>query len=87
MNKEVIKNATTGKIFDGVVVATKNIKTVIVTVTSTHRHPLYKKAVKTTRRFAAHNDSLTLAVGDHVRIKETRPISKTKHFRVLEKAV
>jgi small subunit ribosomal protein S17 len=81
MNNEKIK----GKIFTGEVVSAKTPKTVIVAIISMHRHPLYKKAVRKTRRFAVHNESLTLAVGDTVRIQETKPISKTKHFIVLEK--
>lgn len=81
MNNEKIK----GKIFTGVVVSAKTPKTVIVAIVSMHRHPLYKKAVRKTRRFAAHNESLALAIGDNVRIQETKPISKTKHFIVLEK--
>lgn len=90
MNKETPKEKTMitkGKIFGGVVVSAKTPKTVIVAVISSHRHPLYKKAVRTTRRFAAHNETLALIIGDKVRIKETKPISKTKHFMVLDKVV
>jgi small subunit ribosomal protein S17 len=74
-----------GKIFTGKVVSAKTPKTIIVAVSSTYQHPLYKKAIRTTRRFSVHNESLTVAVGDTVRIQETKPISKTKHFIVIEK--
>jgi small subunit ribosomal protein S17 len=88
MNKQETKGPPpkAGKILTGVVMSVKNIKTVIVAVISSHRHPLYKKATRKTRRFAVHNESMTLAVGDTVRIQETKPISKTKHFIVLAKA-
>jgi small subunit ribosomal protein S17 len=74
-----------GKIFTGEVVSNRTPKTVIVAVTSMHRHPIYKKAVRRTRRFPVHNESVQCAIGDTVRIQETKPISKTKHFIVLEK--
>ena len=74
-----------GKILTGTVVSAKTPQTVIITVASTHRHPLYKKAIRRTRRMAVHNTSLTLVVGDMVRVAETKPISRTKHFIVLEK--
>ena len=74
-----------GKIFTGEVVSVKTIKTVVVAVISTYRHPLYKKLVRKTKRFMAHNESLMLAVGDTVRIGETKPISRSKHFIVLNK--
>jgi small subunit ribosomal protein S17 len=74
-----------GKVLEGTVVSAKTPMTVIVAVTSVHRHPLYKKAVKRTKHFAAHNVDLSLAAGDVVVIQETKPISKTKHFKVVEK--
>ena len=74
-----------GKILTGTVVSVHTPQTVIVTIASTHRHPLYKKAVRRTRRLPVHNASLTLIEGDMVRIQETKPISRTKHFTVLEK--
>ena len=74
------------KVFSGTVVSLATKKTVIVALTKVRRHPLYKKAIKRTRRFAAHNESLTLTVGDKVEIMETRPVSRTKHFIVTKKA-
>lgn len=69
----------------GEVVSTKGAKVVIVRMERIRRHPLYKKAIRKTKRFAAHNESLMLAVGDRVEIAETKPISKTKHFNVVKK--
>ena len=74
-----------GKMFVGKVVSTKNTKTVIVAILSTSRHPLYKKAVRSEKRLAAHNESLQLTVGDRVQIAQHKPISKTKHFIVVGK--
>ena len=73
------------KEFVGKVASVKTQKTVIVEVIQFHRHPLYQKAVKRTRRFPAHVEGIELAVGDSVRITETKPVSKTKHFIVKEK--
>jgi len=69
----------------GVVMSTKMKNTIIVAVTTMTRHPLYKKAVKHTSRFAVHNEGLEVAVGDTVRITQIRPMSKTKHYKVVEK--
>ncbi|MEK7129631.1 MAG: 30S ribosomal protein S17 [Patescibacteria group bacterium] len=71
--------------FIGTVVSTGRTKTVTVAVVHTRRDPLYKKQVRRTRRYAAHNESMALTVGDTVRIVSTRPVSKTKHFVVKEK--
>ncbi len=67
------------------VVSMKMQKTVIVEMVHVSRHPLYRKAVKKTKRFAAHVENMELAVGDTVKVLETKPISKTKHFIVTEK--
>lgn len=65
----------------GKVVSTKMNKTVIVEVERLVIHPMYKKRVKKTQRFAAHNE-LELKLGDTVEIVSTKPYSKTKKFRV-----
>ncbi len=67
----------------GKVVSTKMNKTVIVEVERLVVHPIYKKRVKKTNRFAAHNE-LELKIGDTVEIVETKPYSKTKKHKVLE---
>lgn len=67
----------------GEVVSTKMEKTAVVEVTRRKVHPLYKKAVKATRRYKAH-DELGVAEGDRVRITETRPLSGHKRFKIVE---
>ena len=58
-------------------------KTIVVAVTSNVKHPLYKKVVKITKKFKAHDENNECKIGDTVEIMETRPISKTTHFRLL----
>ncbi len=73
----------------GLVVSDKMDKTVVVEVTSKVQHRLYKKFVKRTVRFKAHDENNECKVGDTVRIMETRPLSKDKNWRVakiIEKA-
>ncbi len=65
----------------GVVISDKMDKTVVVRVSRSFRHPLYKKVVHTHKKYKAH-DELGARVGDQVRIVESRPISKTKHWVV-----
>lgn len=67
----------------GRVVSDKMDKTVVVAVESTSRHPLYKKTIKRTTKFHAHDEAGEAKVGDLVRIMETRPLSKTKRWRVV----
>lgn len=68
----------------GRVVSDKMDKTVIVAVEYTRPHPLYKKAMKRTSKFAAHDERNLCKIGDIVRIEETRPLSKTKRWIVRE---
>ncbi len=68
----------------GTVVAKKMKKTVTVQVERQVRHPLYKKIVRRRTTFLVHDETEKCRVGDTVRIIETRPISKTKRWRVLE---
>ncbi len=68
----------------GLVVSDKGDKTVIVAMEWRQRHPLYRKSVRRITRFHAHDEQNTCRVGDQVRIMETRPISKTKRWRVVE---
>lgn len=68
----------------GRVVSTKMQKTVVVAVESLKPHPLYKRAVRQTKRFKAHDEHNSCQEGDVVRIAETRPLSKEKRWRVLE---
>ena len=77
------------KVLVGTVVSDKMEKTIVVEVESKVAHPLYKKVVKRTKRFKAHDENNEAAVGDKVEIVETRHLSKDKYFRlvrVIEKA-
>ena len=72
------------KIRTGVVVSDKMDKTVVVLVKTTRRHPLYKKVVRHSRKFKAHDEGNTCRIGDTVMIIETRPLSRDKRWRVAE---
>ena len=68
----------------GVVVSDKGDKTIVVSVDVTKLHPTYKKVVRRSRKFHAHDEQNQAGVGDVVRIVETRPLSKTKNWRLAE---
>lgn len=68
----------------GTVVSDKMDKTVVVSIADTVKHPLYKKIVKRTVRLKAHDETNSCGIGDRVEIMETRPLSKDKHWRVVE---
>ncbi len=68
----------------GKVVSDKMDKTVVVAIQDNVRHPLYKKIIKRTVKFKAHDEQNACGVGDTVMIMETRPISKDKRWRVVE---
>lgn len=68
----------------GVVTSNKMEKTVVVSVETLVEHPLYKKRIKQTAKFKAHDEQNQCKIGDRVRIMETRPISKDKRWRVME---
>ncbi|MFI3228865.1 MAG: 30S ribosomal protein S17 [Bacillota bacterium] len=73
----------------GVVVSDKMDKTIVVAVETRVKHPLYKKFIKSTKKFKAHDAENVCAIGDKVEIMETRPLSKDKNWRlvtILEKA-
>jgi len=66
----------------GHVVSNKMDKTVVVVVQRTRRHPLYGKVIRLSKRYKAHDEDNACQMGDEVRIVESRPYSKDKHFRV-----
>ncbi len=72
------------KVYQGTVVSDKMDKTVTVLVETHVQHALYNKRVKSSKKFKAHDENEICKVGDVVRIMETRPLSATKHFRVVE---
>ncbi|MEB3121679.1 MAG: 30S ribosomal protein S17 [Snowella sp.] len=68
----------------GVVVSDKMDKTVVVAIENRSPHPKYGKIVVKTKKFKAHDEDNQCKEGDRVRIQETRPLSKTKHWKVAE---
>ena len=68
----------------GVVVSDKMDTTIVVSSEVREKHPLYGKFVKRTTKFVAHDDKNECGIGDTVRIMETRPLSKTKNWRLVE---
>ncbi|MBN9482350.1 MAG: 30S ribosomal protein S17 [Bacteroidetes bacterium] len=68
----------------GIVSSDKMDKTITVAVERKVKHPIYGKFVKKTTKFHAHDDAQTAGIGDTVRIMETRPLSKTKRWRLVE---
>jgi len=68
----------------GVVSSTKMQKTIVVSSVKRVKHPLYGKFVLSTKRYKAHDENNDCNVGDKVRIMETRPLSKTKRWRLVE---
>ncbi len=68
----------------GIVVSNKMQKSIVVEVERRVKHPKYGKFVKKTSRFAAHDEKDECGIGDTVRIAETRPLSKTKCWRLVE---
>ena len=68
----------------GRVVSDKMDKTVVIAIEDNVRHPLYKKIMKRTVKFKAHDEENACGIGDKVQVMETRPLSKDKHWRVVE---
>ena len=72
------------KILNGVVVSDKGNKSITVIVERKSQHPVLKKVVKTKKKYHVHDENNAYKMGDKVSIIESRPISKTKRFKVLE---
>jgi len=72
------------KIREGLVVGDKMDKTVVVAVEDRVKHALYGKIIRRTTKYKAHDESNACGVGDRVRLMETRPLSATKRWRVVE---
>ena len=72
------------KVMTGRVVSDKMQKTVVVAVQRTKRHRLYSKVIRTVKKYKAHDEDGTCHEGDWVRIQESRPMSATKRWRVIE---
>jgi small subunit ribosomal protein S17 len=72
------------KVREGLVVSDKMDKTVVVAVEDRFKHPLYGKVVRRTSKLKAHDEQNAAVVGDRVLVMETRPLSATKRWRVVE---
>ncbi len=72
------------KVREGIVVSDRMVDTVVVAVIERVRHPRYGKTVQRTKKLYAHDGGADAHVGDRVRVQETRPLSKTKRWRVTE---
>ena len=79
---EVTRNSR--KVRQGVVVSDANDKTIVVQIKERKPHPIYKKMMTSTKKFHAHDEKNDAHVGDKVSLMETRPLSKTKRWRVVE---
>ena len=68
----------------GIVTSNKMDKTIVVKVEESRRHPLYGKTTKISKKFMAHDEKNECSIGDKVKIMETRPLSKSKRWRLVE---
>jgi small subunit ribosomal protein S17 len=90
MSETSTETAVTGtergnrKVREGLVVSDKMDKTVVVAVEDRVQHPLYGKTIRRTQKYKAHDEANSCGVGDRVLLMETRPLSATKHWRVVE---
>ena len=73
------------RVLEGVVVSDKNDKTIVVKVERRLRHPVFKKTVRVSKKYHAHDEKNEAKTGEIVRIQETRPISKQKRWALVEK--
>ena len=71
------------RILQGTVISAAMDKTIVVRVDRRFQHPVYKKYIKRSKKFAAHDEADACKVGDAVRIRECRPKSKSKHWEVI----
>ena len=83
--KKEIEKIEKGNILKGIVVSDKMDKTVVVSVSNFIKHPKYGKYYKVSKKYKAHDEENKFKVGDKVEIIETRPISKDKKFKVINK--
>ena len=82
--KEETVERTTRKVREGLVVSDKMDKTVVVSVEDRVKHALYGKVMRRTSKLKAHDEQNQCGIGDRVQIMETRPLSATKRWRVVE---
>ena len=84
MEEQAVKAKAHKRSFVGLVTSDKMDKTIVVTVSTKRMDTLYKKYVTWTKKYKAHDENGVAAMGDTVKIMETRPLSATKHFRLVE---
>ena len=72
------------KVYQGRVVSDKRDKTITVDVETKRNHPVYRRRINYSKKYKAHDENNSAKTGDIVRIMETRPLSKDKHFRLVE---
>lgn len=85
---EAVQNKESGrnyrKVREGLVVSDKMDKTIVVELEDRKKHPLYGKVMRTTKKVKAHDEQNAAGVGDRVLLMETRPLSATKRWRLVE---
>lgn len=84
MKEAETKQEVTGRVREGVVVSSKMQKTIVVLVTRLLQHPKFKKVIKRHIKYAAHDEKNEAKEGDRVQIVESRPLSKTKRWRLVK---
>ena len=84
MSTTMIEATAKGRLVTGTVVSDKMDKTIVVKVERTVPHLKYKKSMKKTTKLYAHDETNSCKIGDTVKIQETRPLSKTKTWKVIE---
>ena len=84
MNKEKTTTEKRGKVLSGTVESVSSVDTIKVSVMRYVKHPKYKKFIKRVKKYLVHDEGNTKKVGDKVLIRESRPISKRKHFIVVK---
>ncbi|SDQ32419.1 30S ribosomal protein S17 [Carnobacterium viridans] len=75
------------KVYQGRVVSDKMDKTIVVVIETQKKHSRYGKRIKYSKKYKAHDENNVAKIGDIVKIMETRPLSSTKHFRLVEVVV
>ena len=71
------------RVMQGVVVSDKGDKTIVVTIERMFKHPLYKKFIRRSKKYHAHDENNSFKIGDQVSIRECKPISKLKRWEVV----
>ena len=84
MTESTQKQRGERKVREGYVVSDKMDKTIVVTLEDRVKHPLYGKVIRRTSKVKAHDEANTAGIGDRVRLMETRPLSATKRWRLVE---